>query len=1156
MTDLSNTEYRYWAFISYSKHDAQWARWLHRSIETYGIPAQFLSHTTPSGEPAPRRLRPIFRDREELPASADLAKQIFQALSASRFLIIICSPNAARSEWVNKEIELFRRLGRSDRVLAVIVDGEPHSGDARECFPPELTQLDPIAADARPEGDGKSDAKLKLLAGMLGVGLDALKQRDVVRRVRRARAIATASTALAIVLVGLTLFAFFQRGVAAAQRADALKQKGIAQDNAKLADTRRADAEDRGYGAGLGTAQLLLKNQDAAGALRALLATTPNLRSWEFDYLRAQVDSPTIHLEFGIPMAYAWFIGDGSRVVAVSEALSLERIVAALPASLLYSEQRALLTAPFNAGEEDYEVAVVLDSTTLTPLGAIIGLEARSASTLAAASRLLIRTTGSYELWDLQSIRRLGPIKGTPQLDEGCLSPHTLLSRSRSNFDIVHDNLTPEEQRSDAAVAAASLDSDRSSSLDLQSDPTDSSEAIQADQFWLTSLTDGTLVAECRIPPASAKSRSAVNASYFVACSRDGTRIVAWGETRSFVWSGQTGDLLSDLPFGEAHGTMSSDLAYLLGMRPWDDHVLRILPVERPFEGRSVGLDAAVIRGPMPVRGQPGVAWVECDDGDIVLIDIRNGVPISTLRDVSNPPQELRASPDGSMVASGLGSDGPACVWNVETGELLVSATQGAGYSSPALEFIESEGAVGLTLHNGHLWVLSGDPIRRTHMMPGLLRGGVTSWDEPAGCVTVTRSPWATDGPTTAAVWDLNTETVRALLVGFPAFDSSGKIAVTVDSEGVLRRYDLLAQRAHRTVPLDVRVMAPGAGLYYDEASGALLATSATGGGAFQRLTAGLFETPKEITALWGESLVPRGSWAPALGMPRVLGDGRTVVGMWESELLVWVAGEEEAKYRIPMPAPYGSGDAWLGCSTVELSTAGPLAVAWGRVDADPASWVLAVDTQTGLCRASRITAPICCMLPKRGVALESRPPEGGLVWVDLESGESLGLLTSSMDETWKYFASPDQGAIVAVSDRGGIGVIEAGMIPDAQVYEVQTHGQSPGRMPTSAAFSQQFCALSCLGEVTVVDLLERRVLFRVETAPATSCAILSRDGRRLLAPLAGPRLGVWDTRRGELLIALDLELTGAVEDIALTPDGHRLAILCSDGSIHFMDAQ
>ena len=78
------SDYRYWAFVSYSSRDKSWGSWLHRAIENYGIPTQLVNHPTPVGHPAPKRFKPSFRDRDELPASANLGKQIEDALRTSR----------------------------------------------------------------------------------------------------------------------------------------------------------------------------------------------------------------------------------------------------------------------------------------------------------------------------------------------------------------------------------------------------------------------------------------------------------------------------------------------------------------------------------------------------------------------------------------------------------------------------------------------------------------------------------------------------------------------------------------------------------------------------------------------------------------------------------------------------------------------------------------------------------------------------------------------------------------------------------------------------------------------------------------------------------------------------------------------------------------
>src|SRR5262249_30221592 len=140
----------------------------------------------------------IFRDRDDFSAGHSLSDQTRAALESSQFLIVICSPNGARSAYVNEEVLSFKAMGGAARVLPLIVDGEPGDSE-RECFPPavkyqvapagKLTgqHADPIAADARPQGDGKQLALLKLVAGLLGLGLDDIKRRAERARRRRNR---------------------------------------------------------------------------------------------------------------------------------------------------------------------------------------------------------------------------------------------------------------------------------------------------------------------------------------------------------------------------------------------------------------------------------------------------------------------------------------------------------------------------------------------------------------------------------------------------------------------------------------------------------------------------------------------------------------------------------------------------------------------------------------------------------------------------------------------------------------------------------------------------------------------------------------------------------------------------------------------------------
>lgn len=192
----------YWAFISYSHRDKVWADWLHRRLETYRVPKKLIGTPNRTGQ-VPKRLYPIFRDREELPTSANLGSVISRALETSRYLVVICSPRSAASQWVNQEILAFKALGKADRVLALIVDGEPNASgkpgqEALECFPEALRYeinpdgtlsgqpAEPVAGDARPFADGKRNALFKLLAGLLGVDYAILNDREHKRRLRRA----------------------------------------------------------------------------------------------------------------------------------------------------------------------------------------------------------------------------------------------------------------------------------------------------------------------------------------------------------------------------------------------------------------------------------------------------------------------------------------------------------------------------------------------------------------------------------------------------------------------------------------------------------------------------------------------------------------------------------------------------------------------------------------------------------------------------------------------------------------------------------------------------------------------------------------------------------------------------------------------------------
>lgn len=195
-------EYLYDAFISYrhAEPDKYVAENLHRELESFKLPRNLIKKLDDSKKV---RINRVFRDRDELPIASNLADPITQALEASEFLLVICSPRLLESLWCKKEIELFMQMHDRDHVLAVLIEGEPD-----DSFPDELRYIEnkrvnadgtvsveriatePLAADVRGKNHREIKKKIKeevlrLAAPMFDCSYDELKQRHRERRIRR-----------------------------------------------------------------------------------------------------------------------------------------------------------------------------------------------------------------------------------------------------------------------------------------------------------------------------------------------------------------------------------------------------------------------------------------------------------------------------------------------------------------------------------------------------------------------------------------------------------------------------------------------------------------------------------------------------------------------------------------------------------------------------------------------------------------------------------------------------------------------------------------------------------------------------------------------------------------------------------------------------------
>ena len=168
-------EYRYLAFISYKREDEKWAKWLHHKLEHYKLPTS-IRKINPS---LPDRVRPVFMDTTDL-AGGVLEIAIKEAIQSSKYLIVICSPRAAQSPWVCKEVQEFIDSGREECIIPFIIDGEPNSSNiTAECFPKNLKGLTGSREllGININENGRDAAVVKVIARMFDLRFDVLWQR-------------------------------------------------------------------------------------------------------------------------------------------------------------------------------------------------------------------------------------------------------------------------------------------------------------------------------------------------------------------------------------------------------------------------------------------------------------------------------------------------------------------------------------------------------------------------------------------------------------------------------------------------------------------------------------------------------------------------------------------------------------------------------------------------------------------------------------------------------------------------------------------------------------------------------------------------------------------------------------------------------------------
>ena len=202
---MDNNAFKYFAFISYNAKDTNWGKQLQKKLEHYRMPTTLCSQHGWKRTP----INPVFFAPTDIRAGG-LSEELQERLKASQNLIVICSPNSAKSEWVGKEIEYFHNLGRTKNIHFFIVEGTPHSGSPdTECFNPVIERLglpETLGANInekiyRWSWLNKERAYVQLISKLLGVEYDAIWQRHKRRLICK-----TLAWILGIIAVLSTIF--------------------------------------------------------------------------------------------------------------------------------------------------------------------------------------------------------------------------------------------------------------------------------------------------------------------------------------------------------------------------------------------------------------------------------------------------------------------------------------------------------------------------------------------------------------------------------------------------------------------------------------------------------------------------------------------------------------------------------------------------------------------------------------------------------------------------------------------------------------------------------------------------------------------------------------------------------------------------------------
>ena len=198
------TTFEYSAFISYKSEDVAIAKSLQKRIERYKLPVKIAQEYPDE----PRQFNRVFEYRSEM-SGGYLKPELQNALKLSKYLIVVCTPNAPKSRWMSEEISYFINECRAENesllekakyIIPYIVSSNSDGLCSDEdCFPEPMKQIFPRLRGISEEEMGTDAAIVKVVAYMHGIKFDKLWERHEREKKKTNK----------LVISGLSLFTVF-----------------------------------------------------------------------------------------------------------------------------------------------------------------------------------------------------------------------------------------------------------------------------------------------------------------------------------------------------------------------------------------------------------------------------------------------------------------------------------------------------------------------------------------------------------------------------------------------------------------------------------------------------------------------------------------------------------------------------------------------------------------------------------------------------------------------------------------------------------------------------------------------------------------------------------------------------------------------------------